>query len=500
MLIIQKLVVLLDDFHLKTFIKFLDDSKANLPKKLVEEVARHGKDQPDSDAICKAIYGKSDEKAKKNFFQLAHHTLKLSFFLARNYPNYLSHNRSKVEQLINEGKREEANQIAEILLDVAQKIEDRVTLVAVLKFFAQQSFHLEQKNQTLKFHKQIDDTLENEKIFNALYSYLRTNFNVKNKSNFNTKSLEPHQTFFDKYVNHNDFNIRFMARYGNLYALTFLQDPSFFSKEKFQELLDLEKELDKNAFVVFPFLEDILFKLYSVKMEYMFHNMSGEQIMEETLNIMRNADYVLFWKNFINIPEMFALAVQTSHYVSQHLDVYKENFNSSIPGDTKEKVAFLRARCEELMSKNFWDEGFHIKRVNLISLYGALLLLGDKKDIKKATDLIEQTLVAYQQISFQKYHDSIFATLIIGYFALKDYENVSESFKRYKKLTSDNITNEENDITICAFYYMSQWLASGKNQYKEKYVSTLERTLKNTNLQRTRQTLIDMADYFNLPY
>jgi hypothetical protein len=228
--------------------------------------------------------------------------------------------------------------------------------------------------------------------------------------------------------------------------------------------------------------------------------MSTEQVMEETLNIMKSADHVLFWKNFINIPEMFALAVQTSHYISQHLDVYKDNYTSSIPPDTRERIAFLRLRCEELLAKNFWDEGFHIKRVNLISLYGALLLLGDKKDLKKATDLIEQTLVAYQQISFQKYHDSIFATLIIGYFALKDYENVSESFKRYKKLTSDNITNEENDITICAFYYMSQWLASGKNQYKEKYASNLERTLKNSNLKRTRQTLVEMAEYFNLPY
>lgn len=500
MLIIQKLVVLLDEFHLNAFKQFLEDSKANLPKKLVDEVAKYGNNQPDSDVICKAIYGKSDEKAKKNFFQLAHHTLKLSFYLARNYPNYLSHNRSKIEQLINEGFREEANKIAEILLDVAQKIEDRVTLVAVLKFFAQQSFHLEQKNQTLKFHKQIDEVLESEKIFNNIYLYLRTNFNVKNKSNFNTKSLEPHQNFFEKYENHAEFNVRFLARYGKIYSLTFLQDPSFFSKEKFDELLDLEKELDKNAFVVFPFLEDILFKLYSVKMEYMFHNMSTEQVMEETLNIMKSADHVLFWKNFINIPEMFALAVQTSHYISQHLDVYKDNYTSSIPPDTRERIAFLRLRCEELLAKNFWDEGFHIKRVNLISLYGALLLLGDKKDLKKATDLIEQTLVAYQQISFQKYHDSIFATLIIGYFALKDYENVSESFKRYKKLTSDNITNVENDITICAFYYMSQWLASGKNQYKEKYASNLERTLKNSNLKRTRQTLVEMAEYFNLPY
>ena len=67
MLIIQKLVVLLDEFHLNAFKQFLEDSKANLAKKLVDEVAKYGNNQPDSDVICKAIYGKSDEKAKKNF-------------------------------------------------------------------------------------------------------------------------------------------------------------------------------------------------------------------------------------------------------------------------------------------------------------------------------------------------------------------------------------------------------------------------------------------------
>ncbi|MCC7050212.1 MAG: hypothetical protein IT239_00315 [Bacteroidia bacterium] len=501
MLIIQKLVVLLDDFHLEKFTQFLETSKANLPKKLVEEVAKHGLNQPESDAICLSIYGKNDEKSKKNFFQLAHHTLKLSFFLSRNYPNYLSHNRSKIESLINEGRREEANQIAEILLDVAQKIEDRITLAAVLKYFAQQSFHLEQKNQTINYHKQIATELENEKIFNELYLYLRTHFNVKNKLNLNatTKTLEPHTDFFNQYINHSSFNVQFLARYAKIYALTFLQDQTFFSKDNFEELLVLERDLEKNAFVVFPFLEDILFKLYSVKMEYMFHNMSKEEVMEETIKIIKNADYVLFWKNFINIPEMFALAVQTSYYISLHMDFYKDNFSLTLPNEVKEKITFLRQHCEDILNSNFWEEGFHVKRINLISMYSALLIMGDKNDLKKAVELVEQTLVTYQQISFQKYHDSIFATLIMSYFGLKDYANIADSFKRYKKLTSDNLTNEENDITICGFYYMSQWLASGKKQYREKFVATIDRCNEVKNLANTKKALIEMANYYDMP-
>jgi hypothetical protein len=498
MLIIQKLIVLLDEFHLNEFINFLNRTNANLPKKLVEEIVKYELNQPESDVLCKAVYGKCDEKSKKNFFQLAHHTLKLSFFLARNYPNYLSHNRSRIEALINEGKIKEANQIADILMDVAQKIEDRITLVAVLKFFAQQSFHLEQKNHTIRYHKKIEETLEEEKTFNAIYFYLRTHFNVKNKSSFSSKELEPHRKFFDQYIHHPSFSISFLARYAKLYALTFLQDPSFFSKESFDELQVLEKELEKNSFVVFPFLEDVLFRLYSIKIEYMFHNMGSEQILDETYSIMKNADHVLFWKNFINLPEIFALAVQVSYYVSHNLDVYKDDFIKNLQSETRDRILFLRNRCEEILSKSFWESGFHVKRINLISLYAALLLLGNKEDIIKSVELIENTLISYQQISFQKYHDSIFATLIIGYFALKQYDKVVETFKRYKKLTGDKVTNEENDITICGFYYMAQWLLSAKNQYREKYYATIERCNAGRNLANTQKMLLEMASYFHL--
>lgn len=497
MLTIQKLVVLLDEFHYTEFVTHLEKSKALLPAKLVLSIREKGMEQPESEDLCSIIYNKNDEKTKKNFFQLAHHTLKLSIFLARNYTNYLSHNLSKIERLINSGRKEEANQWAEILLDVAEKIEDRPTQIAVLKFFAQQAFHAEQKNHVVKFHIRINEVLQGEQSLNEIYLYMRENLNFKNKSNFNENVLEKHIAFFDKYVKHKDFSVNFLARYAKTFAKAFYHDEQFFHQDNYREIVALEKELEKNSFVVFPFLDDVLFRLYSIKIQYLFYALTLDELLDETMSIIKNADYILFWKNFINAPEIFAISIQTSHYVSEHLDTYRDDFETRLPADVKEKVMYLRKRCEEMLSKSYWKEGYYVKYINLRSLYCALLLLGSRADVRKSVELTEEMLVSYQQISFQKFLDGIFASLLLGYFTLKEYEKVSDTYKRYRKLTADNVTNLENDATLTGFYYASQWIASGKKQYHDKFYANIER-LNNPNLERTKKALLDLADYYEI--
>jgi len=109
MLSIQKVVVLLDEFHLKEFRKYLEESKAELPLKLVDAAKKlipriREEDEKDSDDLCKIIYKKAGVQEKKKFFQLAHHTFKLTGYLSRNYPSYLLHNISKIEHFVNQGK------------------------------------------------------------------------------------------------------------------------------------------------------------------------------------------------------------------------------------------------------------------------------------------------------------------------------------------------------------------------------------------------------------
>src|ERR1051326_5690552 len=113
MLSIQKTILLTSDQAFTEFCKHLQDTAAELPLKLVNVIRKDGDAQKDSDELCKAVYGSKDTKAKRKFFQLVHHSFRLTSFLSKNYPSYLTHNISRIEILVNKGEVKAANQLAE---------------------------------------------------------------------------------------------------------------------------------------------------------------------------------------------------------------------------------------------------------------------------------------------------------------------------------------------------------------------------------------------------
>lgn len=153
MISIQKQILLLSDFHYKEFADYLLDTNSELPYKLISTIKKL-KVQPESDALCQMIYGDSEEKTRKKFLQLTHHTFKLSSFLSRNYPNYLKHNIQHIEEYLGKGEKKKANDLADWLIDIAEKIEDYTTLIDVYKFLAQQAFITESKDSN-KYHKKV---------------------------------------------------------------------------------------------------------------------------------------------------------------------------------------------------------------------------------------------------------------------------------------------------------------------------------------------------------
>jgi predicted AAA+ superfamily ATPase len=82
MLSIQKVIVLLDDFHYEALCEHFKTIKAELPLRLIQESRNMGITEKDSDELCKLIYEKAGALEKRKFFQLAHHTFKLTAFLA----------------------------------------------------------------------------------------------------------------------------------------------------------------------------------------------------------------------------------------------------------------------------------------------------------------------------------------------------------------------------------------------------------------------------------
>ena len=480
MISIQKQILLLSEFHFKEFSDYLLNTNADLPYKLVTTI-RYAKTPHESDELCKQTYGDSQEKTKKKFLQLTHHTFKLSGFLSRNYPNYLKHNLQTIEELLSKGEKQKANDIAEWLSDVAEKIEDYTTLIEVTKFFAQQCFITESKDAN-KYHKKVKEYIELEQIKNSIYLYLRENLFFKGKENISKAQANKDLEFFNQYTSHPSNSINILARFGKYYELSFLSHTDFFRKETIKELDDLERDFLNSAHVCFHYLDD---------------NNNTESMLQEVKKMNGISSFLKFWKSYINIPEIFSFSVQASHYLSSYAFIFRADYHKTLPSDIKENIQFLKQKLESELAKNIWDDGeYIIKLINLKCFYSAILLTGDTADKNKSIKILEDTLVSYQQIPFQKFLDGMFVALIMGYFSLEQYDKVISTYKRYKKITSDQIVVKENDLTIDSYYFTSQYLTNQRKQYTEK----LKVTLDNSNdFVHVRLLIAELISYYKIP-
>lgn len=495
MITIQKQILLLSDFHYKEFSEYLLNTNADLPYKLITTI-RYSKTPHESDELCKLIYGDSADKTKKKFLQLTHHTFKLSGFLSRNYPNYLKHNLQEIEELLSKGEKQKANDIAEWLNDVSEKIEDYTTLIEVSKFFAQQCFITESKD-AYKFHKKVNDYAVLEQIKNSIYHYLRENLFFKGKENISKSQINKDLVFFNQYINHESNSINILARFGKYYELSFLSHPDFFKQETIKGLDDLERDFLNNAHICYHYLDDMYFKILGLRLQLDVNNNNTEAMLQEIKKMNSISSFLKFWKSYINIPEIFSFSVQASHYMSSYAFFFRDDYHKTLPNDIKENMLFLKQKLEFELSKNIWGDGeYIIKLINLKCFYAAILLTGDVVDKNKSIKILEDTLVSYQQIPFQKFLDGIFVSLIMGYFSIKQYDKVITTYKRYKKTTADQIVVKENDLTIDAYYFTSQYITNQRKQYTEKLKSTIDNS---NDFEHVRLLITELVNYNNIP-
>jgi hypothetical protein len=499
MLSIQKVVVLLDEFHLGEFRKYLESSKAELPLKLVDAAKSIGWEDKDSDLLCKAIYKKAGTPEKKKFFQLAHHTFKLTGYLSRNYPSYLLHNISIIEKLVNQGRLKDANNLAEVLLDVAEKIEDFATARAVLQFFAQHAYMREKKTEAIRYLERNAWVIESEQSLNQLYLHLRTYLHFKDKSAPSLAETEKHLAFFSKFHEKDSFAVRMMSRYASCFTLHFFNDERFYTQDTLDQLNYLSEELEKSPYVIFSFSDDIELNIDYLKLKLLVSWLKPEELQKEAAVLLKKRETPRFWRNYLNTAQIAFISIQASVLVSRYGFGYRKGWNENLPEEIREQVAFYRKSCEEILAGPNWEEdNLHVRYINMSNLYCCFLLLGSKEDIRRVTTIIEGLLFDYQQVAFHRMYDQIFATLIMAYFMLEDYIKVQECYKRYEKLTANSSKLPENDITIKAYYYVSQWLHSGRKQYQEKLNGLLEKTEGVLNLETTRNLLLDMKEYFSI--
>lgn len=499
MLTIQKLVLLLNKTKLDHFSNFLFESGNSLPLKLVEAIHKHGMQQPESEQLCKEIYGDDDEKSKRKFFQLAHYTFRLTSFLARRYPYYLSHNIAQVGELFNKGEHETAELMAENLLDISIKIEDFATQTWVLKFLINLAHIREKRKDAIRLQQLLNNALKNEHTLNEVNLFIRENLNFKDKKNITEHNAKEYLKFFEQYREHESFSVRVLSRYGTCYSLNFLDDKKFYAPGVKGELDYLSSELEKHSYVIFPFSDDVLLNIDYLRLKHALKDLSEEEVVREAIRLTKKWSSFRFWQTHIDTSQIVSMSLQVSYYITNYCWMYQQDFQNRIPASVRENIEETIVICEQLLEQMKEEKDAHLRFINLNNIYCMLLLFRGREGMKQSVRILEGLMINYQQIPFQKLYDSIFVNLIIAYFSMGEHTQVNECYRRYEKLTARKVKIEENDLTIKAFYYLSQWIQTGREQYVEKFQAAIDQSEAKPSLSSTCRLLNEMADYYDLP-
>lgn len=502
MLLIEKVVKLLDDFHFEVFREHVKNIsiRSYYPLALIDVIERDIMVEQSSEYLFQKVYGEKPEGEKdlKKLFQLAHYTFKLTNVLARNYPDYLQPNITRIQQCINSGELEKGTHMAEILQSVCEKIEDVSTEIKVLNFLAQKKLLLESGKESLKYYDRIKELAALQKDQNDLNHFVVEALRNKGKED-NAANKEEKLKYLQKFTGNKNFSTRKIAKLNLSYLLYLYRDPDFYREQTYEQLCDIGEMLQKYDYIIFPYLHNIRPRLAYLKLNYSIQRLSFEQVLQEATDMMEDSQGDLFWNSFINLPELSSIAIQTSHFVSKYFTSYRPDHLDLLPEEVKSQLDFLRRRCRQILDNKLLEEKFALRYINLITVYGGLLLLGNKEDIKECIQLLDSTLLMYQQFAFHTSIDSVFVALIMANFSLEDYEQLEKNYRRYKKSTKGKAVNSDNDLIIHAFYYTSKWRENGRKQYLKKLGDIIEQTYTMPNIEQTRKNLLDIVEYYKIP-
>lgn len=502
MLLIEKVVKLLDDFHYGVFREHVKNIsiRSYYPLALIDVIDRDVMVEQSSEDLFQKVYGDQPEGEKdlKKFFQLAHYTFKLTNVLARNYPDYLQSNITRIQQYINTGKLEQGTHLAEILQDVCEKVEDISTEIKVLNILAQKELLLQASKESLQYYDRIKELNQLQTDLNDLNHFLVDDLINKGKEKTEDNKREKLE-YLRGFIGSKHFTVRKIARLNTYNLLYLYRDPDFYVPDTYAQLCEIEEQLQKHDYIIFPYLHNIRPRLAFLKLNYSIQQLSFEEVLNEAARMMEDSEGDLFWNSFINLPELSSIAIQTSHFVSTYFTSYRPDHLELIPEEVKKRLEQLRRRCRIILDNRLLEEKFVVRYINLSTIYGGLLLLGDKKDIKECVRVQEGILSIYQQVAFHASIDPIYTNLIMANFCLEDYAQLEKSYRRYKKSTKGKTVNPENDLTIHAYYYAAKWRENGRNQYINKLRDIIEQTYEKHNLERTRKNLLDIVEFYKIP-
>jgi hypothetical protein len=464
---IEKLIWCLNDYYFETFVKILQEQNAKLSVKLIYCI-RNQAEKGKWGNLSKLIYGENTLKCKQSLNQLCSYTFKLTYYLAQNHPEYLLSNLHDLQQWINEGKMEAANFLMEILLDIAEKIEDYTVLKFVYQVKQQQAYLVKDATKGNRYQLLLKGVLEDEALLHQIHFIQRFHFNINSEKTPSAEEIEKYTSFIRQQINHPRAGIRIFSMYALLYIKYYFQPKLFSSEKTMKEVEMFEKELNFHSYVVFPPLLDLRSSMNFLKLNSSLVNLETNDGQKEFKQMQQHYNRVQFWKTYINVPELYMLTVKTTFYLSKYTHLIHLG-KPALSVREAEEIELLKNRCKEVLSMPVLNEKGHSSDKLYTSItFAALLLLGNPKEVKQSVEMIEELLFSYQQLNINASLDSVFLCLMIGYFALKDYGLCAKTFVRYSKLAKGKPLHEDNDLSIHILYYTAQWLTTQRKQYLAK--------------------------------
>ena len=489
---IQKFIYLLNDLHYTEFVSHLSSINATLPLKLSKTIRAKLPEFDTHEELCKKIYGSFDKGPKQNFNQLASYTFRLSDILAQNYPDYLHHNINKIQLLVNNGQGQQANFLAGILLEIAERIDDLQCSIFVLNFLSQQAFIVKDVATGIKMDAELSRVLTAEKTFIEIQLFTRKTLSDTKKEKHDLDKIKSYLLGFSDEAS---AAVRILSRHSYLLIL-YQFDLQAFEKPEINEIIKLlEKDLHNHAHVVFPYLVDVRSSLFFMKLNSTFGDPDSKESEQEFEALANRYNAIKYWKSFVNMGQLYLITIQCTRLLGSYENLLcQPNYLQKLSDKDLQLIKELTAKCNTFFQQNVDATKYEYEILCYRILHGILLILSGEH-IRPGIEELESVLTTYQQVNLNTETDSIFLCLMAGYFALKDYESCSKTFKRYTKSIKDKPAFEVNDLKIYGYYYLSQWLASGSKQYPAK-LSTLLSENRNSS---AYASITELTSYFKVP-
>lgn len=496
---IEKLIWCLDDFYFKTLVQILEEQNAKLSVKLINTIKQQA-EKGKWGNLTKLVYGEDSVKFRQSLNQLCSYTFKLTYYLAQNYPAYLQTNLHQLQALLNEGNIAAADFLCDILIDIAEKTEDFTVLKYVYQVKQQQAFLAKDATKGNRYQLLLKNILQEESLLNEIYYILRFHFNINSEKTATEEDLQHFIPYLQQFNSHQRASIRLFSMYALLYIKYFFQPKLFSSEKTVKEVEQFEKELNLHSYIVFPPLIDLGSSTNFLKLNSSLVNLDTPEGQKEFKRMQQHYGRVHFWKSYINIPELYMITVKATFYLSKYSNLLHEGKPPMLPKEEAE-IAELKKRCEEVLAMKILSEKGHNsdKLYTSITLAG-LMLLGTTKEVKKSVELIEGLLFSYQQLNITASLDSVFLCLMLGYFALKEYEMCVKTFVRYSKLSKGKPLHEDNDLSIHIIYYTAQLLTTKRKQYIQKLQKCYDTAFQHDFYRDSRSLLQAYSQTFKLKF